>query len=245
MVIRRGPSFGVTNEGLIWYVDLLGQQVRLNFVDGGTFELVRSTILDNDNIYGFGTHQLIVKTPLVEANNQFWFGASEYNNGSNYNTRLGYFDGSTGQISIVAANDNFSTFSPAVTSGPDGSVWFYDDEYSRTPSGSSSALTHVGYFLIKINTQSNSVTRYPIAYASVNDMTFGSDGNLWMAVHQSSGQPYNVIKLFQFNPTTGVSQTFEHQLSGSFENAQLVSQPDGSLWLLDGGDVARYDISSR
>jgi streptogramin lyase len=95
-----------------------------------------------------------------------------------------------------------------ITAGPDGNVWF----------GELSTF-HVGRI-----TPTGTITEFAAPYARIDFLTTAADGNLWFTSHQGSNRVGKITP-------AGISTGFVINTATNINGAQLVSAPDGNLWL--------------
>jgi streptogramin lyase len=114
----------------------------------------------------------------------------------------------------------------AITAGPDGNVWFDDQDAPN--------------FKVGKVTPAGQITEFPLSDLPW-DLTVGIDGNLWLPQgHTTNGidrvTPAGKVDLFSAGllPTADI-----------FDGTNIVSGPDGNLWFIDVGApnaIVRADV---
>ncbi len=108
----------------------------------------------------------------------------------------------------------------ALTAGPDGNVWF-QDQYATKPA--------VGRI-----TPSGKIKEFALSHEAW-DLTVGIDRNIWLATGDNGGTNPGVARVI---PATGKVQFFSAGLGPGAvvgDGTNIVSGPDGNLWLIDIG----------
>jgi streptogramin lyase len=129
-----------------------------------------------------------------------------------------------GQFALAS---QFSTIEK-ITPGPDGNVWFTEEEAVYMPAlGKAVLVGAIGTF----NTTTHAIAEYPIgnnntASAPIG-ITTGPDGNLWFA---DSG----LGAIGTINPTTHAIVEYPVGRAGSTPTG-IATGPDGNLWFTDPG----------
>ena len=161
-----------------------------------------------------------------------------------------------GLISQFTAGLNAGSQQPLfITRGPDGNLWFADQDYAigrMTPTGTVTEYTGVagqpqdivtgpdgnlwfteGDAIGKINPATGVITNYTTGLAvgaNTIEMTVGADGNLWFTDQGTTSAIGRIT-------TAGVITEFSSGLnSGSFTEAIAVG-PDGNVWFTDTSDA--------
>jgi streptogramin lyase len=114
-----------------------------------------------------------------------------------------------------------------ITPGPDGNVWFTEEEAVYMPAlGKAVLVGAIGTF----NTTTRAIAEYPIGNNTASapiGITVGPDGNLWFA---DSG----LGAIGTINPTTHAIVEYPVGRAGS-KPTGIASGPDGNLWFTDPG----------
>jgi streptogramin lyase len=97
-----------------------------------------------------------------------------------------------------------------IAEGPDGNLWFGEDDYTS-------------YYLDKINPTTHVITQIPSSFY-VYEIATGANGNLWLSAAGLGG-------LDSFNPTTDAFTAYTLPSSEFPGITDIASDPQGNLWL--------------
>jgi virginiamycin B lyase len=119
-----------------------------------------------------------------------------------------------------------------LVAGSDGNLWFWNSKTSSVEK-----LTTSGTF-----------TAYPVtlsANAAVSGLTFGPDGNLWLAVDNLNADGSNNGGIvYQVNTAGTVLNSYALPGGSASHPGNIKSGPDGNLWLIDSGTNAIDKVST-
>jgi streptogramin lyase len=157
-----------------------------------------------------------------------------------------------------SANGMPDGFPDAITSGPDGNVWFTDGSCSQGisfPVGMGNAACEIGRI-----TPSDQITEFPVGATYPDAIAAGPDGNLWFTDSMTVTNGSEPVSIGRITPSGQVTKFSAglgaHSVPGPAVGVPEMNQPgphgitsgsDGNMWFIDVGtlSIARITPSDR